>query len=70
MAFCENLQFWRHKMILDTEDQRKFLLAVIQNSQIPGAALGIGYATLQAIVTAQVGVPTPDPQPPQEKEAA
>jgi hypothetical protein len=57
-------------MILDTEDQRKFLLAVIQNSQIPGAALGIGYATLQAIVTAQVGVPTPDPQPPQEKEAA
>lgn len=57
-------------MILDTEDQRKFLLAVIQNSQIPGAALGIGYATLQAIVTAQVGTQGGEPiQPPQEKEA-
>lgn len=40
-------------MILDNEEQRNFLLAAIQNCQIPGAAIDLAFVTRQAVLNAQ-----------------
>lgn len=44
-------------MILDNEDQRNFLLAVIQNAQVPGGAIDLAFSTRQAVLTAPIAVP-------------
>jgi len=44
-------------MILDTEQQRQFLLEMFKVVQIPGAAVDAAYQLKQAILQAQITSP-------------
>jgi hypothetical protein len=47
-------------MILDNEQQRKFLLEMMQQVNFPGATLEVAYSLLQAIKAATINEGKPE----------
>jgi hypothetical protein len=45
-------------MTLDNENQRRFLMAVINSCQFPGADIDLAYSVRRAVMHAELAAPT------------